>query len=434
MWEMTTGTRQAAGRRTAGQETTNDTVRQTIVKTIEAPRLEGIQTIDFVDFKRNCEVYSPRVAEKNSAAIVKIPLTSLHNSIEKKMLEMSITSAVSKKRLFDLKLERAARKRTLESQVWDLFLKYGTVLGYLGYDKFKENHPKLAVKHILRCAAKIEYHNSPKRLKPSKSKMEAFQEDNCQPLPALLVDHRRDADHRAVDKEATWVSDDPPPRPGGMKALALAPEYLNPKCKGKSFVNDCPTTSSDEEKKFKAEYMERKRIHQENAAHTGAAAKFISRVTLENIRAADVHLSAKDLKKPMTFRNGGNSSVPLTSDRAMQANVRLGIHHGANFMLCGIKWLICEDISDFVYIDRHVMSSLGLNNQEILAAACGRLQGEVEVPSSLTKDGNQDDALANRLSQPALHGMLRGRGYDLGSTYHSFGVQSMIGWTSQMRT
>jgi len=49
----------------AGAGPSSSTVRQTIVETVEAPRLEGITTADFVKFKQDREVYERRIAEKN---------------------------------------------------------------------------------------------------------------------------------------------------------------------------------------------------------------------------------------------------------------------------------------------------------------------------------------------------------------------------------
>lgn len=63
-------------------------VRQTIVKTVEAPRLEGISTADFVKFKCDREVYERRMVEKNSDPNIMVPLTSYKNSTESDILEI----------------------------------------------------------------------------------------------------------------------------------------------------------------------------------------------------------------------------------------------------------------------------------------------------------------------------------------------------------
>lgn len=62
------------------------TVKQTIVETIEASRLEDITTIAFVSFKEKREIYERQIREKNHDANTSVPLTSYRNSIAKPIL------------------------------------------------------------------------------------------------------------------------------------------------------------------------------------------------------------------------------------------------------------------------------------------------------------------------------------------------------------
>ena len=52
------------GQRVLGDGSLASTVRQTIVETIEAPRLLGLSTGDFVKFKNDRELYERRIAEE----------------------------------------------------------------------------------------------------------------------------------------------------------------------------------------------------------------------------------------------------------------------------------------------------------------------------------------------------------------------------------
>lgn len=66
------------------------TVRQTIVETIEAPRLTGIKTTDFVNFKEKFETYERLIIGRSRDPNIDIPLTSYGNSISKPMLTMFV--------------------------------------------------------------------------------------------------------------------------------------------------------------------------------------------------------------------------------------------------------------------------------------------------------------------------------------------------------
>lgn len=66
------------------------TVKQTIVESIEAPRLKGVTTADFVKFREDRLVYERRVGEKNKEASVEIPLTTYRDSTPKAVLQLFV--------------------------------------------------------------------------------------------------------------------------------------------------------------------------------------------------------------------------------------------------------------------------------------------------------------------------------------------------------
>ena len=173
---MTRGTR---GRN--GPDGNSSTVKQTIVETLEAPRLNGISTQDFVKFKQDREIYERRAAEKNSQDGVTVALTSHRNSIENPILalvlraewvaasdtdsitEDQIRSCIQMRSRIDpadynlAQIEKGIqhvrlrnRQKSLEMKVWELGLQYATVLENLGYTDFIQKQPYLAVKHILK--------------------------------------------------------------------------------------------------------------------------------------------------------------------------------------------------------------------------------------------------------------------------------------------
>lgn len=57
----------------------------------------------------------------------------------------------------------------------------------------------------------------------------------------------------------------------------------------------------------------------------------------------------------------------------------LHIRHSKNRELRGIERLVTENEVHHVFIDRHILVSIGLNNQTLLAAAADRFGSLVEV-------------------------------------------------------
>ena len=157
------------------------TVKQTIVETIEAPRLENFEVPDLVTFKEKRLVYERRVSQKNRDPSVNIPFTTYRDSVSESVLRMFVTArwieadsvgniteeqlkgcierrarvderdynlANVERRLAKVTLERPRKGSTLETQVWRLCMKYYDTLKACGYDSFVESKPKIAVSHI----------------------------------------------------------------------------------------------------------------------------------------------------------------------------------------------------------------------------------------------------------------------------------------------
>ena len=73
---------------------------------------------------------------------------------------------------------------------------------------------------------------------------------------------------------------------------------------------------------------------------------------------------------------------------------------------------------EYVYLGRHVLASLGLDNQELMTAARSRLGREVDVPGLLKDKGYDDNASANP-KNASIQCMIQKR-ID-GSTFHTQG-------------
>jgi len=172
-----TNTRRGSAAASAG-----GTVRQTIVETIEAPRLDGIAISDFVRFKEDRLIYERRIEEKNLEPNFQVQLTTYKDSIESTLLELfalgdwvpvDTVAEITEQHLKDciaahavvdpeeydlglieeslkhLKLERADNEHTLQSRVWELVHEYTKIVRNCGYEAFTDNHPRLAIKHFL---------------------------------------------------------------------------------------------------------------------------------------------------------------------------------------------------------------------------------------------------------------------------------------------
>lgn len=64
------------GTANAGAAEAEKTVRQTIVETIEAPRLTGLSPAHPITFKKDCEICERRIAEKNADSNVSVKATT----------------------------------------------------------------------------------------------------------------------------------------------------------------------------------------------------------------------------------------------------------------------------------------------------------------------------------------------------------------------
>ena len=155
------------------------TIRQTIVETLEAPRLVGIEVKDFVEFREKRHEYERKLAERNAEQNTNVPRTTIRNSIDNDLLKMFIRmqwipetelskiteeslitcintqSSVPKKEYDVNYLDKQVSKLKMDLQVLGLKRRvcklaydYEKLLTMCGYDTFISAHPLLAVQHI----------------------------------------------------------------------------------------------------------------------------------------------------------------------------------------------------------------------------------------------------------------------------------------------
>jgi len=519
-----------------------NTVRQTIVETVEAPRLTGLTTADFVEFKHAREVYERRIAEKNSDPNVSVQLTSYKDSIDPSVLQIfaigdwvpvdkvaEITEqhlkdciearAVVKPKDYDLakleeelsslRMDKPSGDVTLESCVWKFVLEYTQLLNSLGYEKFIDEHPKLAVEHLLKRISNAQLKNqmviaaklmkeedfrknfnafvrkmasdsslmdrmhAARRYKPAASDLDALATplpDNPPPnsgsrRPPSGAGHRgrkknkrgRDSNDQGKSDRGSRDSD----RNDGGRARSWdkrpAPICLNPKCGERHWVDECPKTSEEERIRLKKELAERRRARagshdQKRGRSVGAVQKsdsndentslfsasfcngalevqvltdqgsdgnIISPSILKALAESDPSLEVKPLRGPVEFSNAHSKAKKISCRREIAADVMLRIRHGTNLMLRGIRWLVSDEEVQYVFVARHVLAALGLNNRVLLSAAADRHGGVVDIPALLRKDGHADTSSTG--GRESIHSILCARGLGYGSTFHSEG-------------
>lgn len=157
------------------------TVRQTIVANLEAPKLKGISTKNFITFLRLREAYERDVDEKNKEPGVQLTPTSYKASVDRTQLKTFITAGwVKADKLEDIteeQIKECIKKRAVreasgaelsrieaaisnvrinmkitepEDRIWNLALHYETVLENAGYTDLPEKKPTTAITHILK--------------------------------------------------------------------------------------------------------------------------------------------------------------------------------------------------------------------------------------------------------------------------------------------
>lgn len=161
------------------------TVKQTILKSLEAPRLNGVEARDFVMFLNRRQEYVRKVEEKaveNGIERSKAPITSLRNSMERTLIQLfvltkwvpetsvdtvseaSLLACIQKKavvkvgdydfslierHLADIRMDNTVSD--LESRVWKFSLRYSNMLEQLGYSEFITQRTHIEVEHMMSC-------------------------------------------------------------------------------------------------------------------------------------------------------------------------------------------------------------------------------------------------------------------------------------------
>ena len=140
----------------------------------------------------------------------------------------------------------------------------------------------------------------------------------------------------------------------------------------------------------------------------GADGNVIPPSALSAIRHANQNICVNTQKRAYIFGDASPAAPPITCTSWIQADCTIRVRHSPDLMLHKEKWFVSVEEVEYVYLGRHVLASLGLDNQELMTAARSRLGREFDVPRLLKDKGYEDNASANP-KNPSMHSMLQER-------------------------
>ena len=231
------------------------------------------------------------------------------------------------------------------------------------------------------------------------------------------------------------------------------PNCLNPRSKGEHFIRDFPITSEAEKKRLKVDYHESKRrkktdghpsgrigkisakimddhtslfsasfydcsVESVAMADQGSDANVLSPAPLGDLLEVDLQLNVTILRKPKAFDNALQSAAPIRCSKVVQATVRRFIRHGSSPSLANVKWFVADDELECIYIGRHVLAAIGLDNRTLLAVAFDCNNGYIGIEKAMREAGKPNEACAGAPAG-SICGILSANRSECRSTFHS---------------
>lgn len=106
---------------------------------------------------------------------------------------------------------------------------------------------------------------------------------------------------------------------------------------------------------------------------------------LKSVLEADKTVQLQRLSETQEYSSANVNAEPLRCSQTLKYNVMLRIRHGTNMMMRGIEWMVSESDTKYAIIGREVLSAIGLDNSTLMAAACDRHDGVLNIPDLLKK-------------------------------------------------
>lgn len=96
----------------------------------------------------------------------------------------------------------------------------------------------------------------------------------------------------------------------------------------------------------------------------------------------------------------------VTCNKKVITDVHLRIRHGTNLVLRNLEWHVGDCETEYLILGRPVLEALGCNNRTLLAAACDRNNGVVNIPEALRKqqcDASEHGRISALLAEGVFH-------------------------------
>ncbi|CAN8061292.1 unnamed protein product [Agarophyton chilense] len=190
------------------------------------------------------------------------------------------------------------------------------------------------------------------------------------------------------------------------------PPCLNPKCAEFHFIADCNNSTEEDEEKFSKEYYAEKKKRREearpgrhgkekgkvNRADQGSDVNLLAKSIFQGITEAAAGVKAEKLVPSLVYSGistGPPKQAEIECTERVSLDVQLRICHGSKLLLRSLEWDIANADLEYVIIGRPVLQSIGCDNKAIIAAACDKNDGEINIPDALETDAKNRRAQAN---------------------------------------
>ena len=137
---------------------------------------------------------------------------------------------------------------------------------------------------------------------------------------------------------------------------------------------------------------------------------------MERMQASDNTLVVTSLAAPLSLTTARKDGPKLKCSRKVTASVMVRVRHGTIMVRRNITWMVSDTDLDYDIIGRFVLKAIGLDNRALLAAACDRYNGVLDIPSMLEHHRQEDNS-----TEKSVFSLLRERAMASSSTFHSQG-------------
>lgn len=278
-----------------------DTVRETIVESLEAPRLSGMDRKKFSQFREKRKEYERLVDEYNTqdgheALVSASDIGSVSEDEQKECIEKEVDVSPEDYDLIEIEKDIShfrmpKKKNSLKTRVRTLSLNYGKRLNDMGYLRFISECGRIAVKHILpridhdqlyeRARRLLELHKEQLKGNFNKFMQKLIVEADVIDRAEMSARTRKrsnnheESDNESGDKRGNRMKGDEgkkwdrdakkkgrrkrkSPDDGAASTKREKPDCLNPDCDGQQFLDKRLMTTPEERKKLLDDYRKKK--------------------------------------------------------------------------------------------------------------------------------------------------------------------------------